>query len=116
MHYLILFVNCNNVLFLSSKRLEHLKEFQAFVGVESQKLLKHCPTRWLSLRRCLIRLIDQYDALKSYFSAQQDAEKPRSKVGCIHKSLQDPLTLPWLHFLVHALEPFYLFNVKFQVY
>jgi hypothetical protein len=85
------------------------------VGVEQQKLLKHCPTRWLSLRRCLQRLVSQFEALKSYFGAHPDSEKPRSKVAWIVSLLNNPFTLPWLHFLLSALDPYYHFNKKFQV-
>lgn len=105
----------NQFLFYSTKRMEQLKEFQEFVGAEAEKILKHCPTRWLSLRRCIVRLISQYSALKSYFSSHPDAEKPRSKVGLIHSTLQDPTTMAWLRFLEFTLDPFYRFNAKFQV-
>ena len=33
----------------SAKRSEIYKEFQGFTGVESEKILKYCSTRWLSL-------------------------------------------------------------------
>lgn len=102
--------------YCSSKRIEELKEFQEFVGVEQEKLLKHCPTRWLSLRRCIVRLIKQYDALKSYLGSYKDVEKPGSKVQTTYAILHDPTTIAWLHFLAFTLEPFYKFNMKFQVH
>lgn len=100
---------------VSSKRCEELKEFQRFVGVEEKTLIKHCPTRWLSMRKCIIRVIDQHAALRSFFQAQKDVDDPRSKVADIFKTLDDPLLLPWLHFLKTALLPYYNFNAKFQV-
>lgn len=78
-------------------------------------MLKHCPTRWLSMMRCITRLIDQYNAVESYLGAQKDADNPRSKVSNILKSLRDPLLLPWLSFLKTALGPYYTFNARFQV-
>ena len=78
-------------------------------------MLKHCSTRWLSMGRCVKRLISQFDAITSYLSSQKDADKERSKVANILVILKDPLLLPWLHFLDSALKPFYDFNLKFQV-
>lgn len=99
----------------SSKRCEELKEFQRFVDCEEEKLLKHCPTRWLSMGRCVDRLLDQFDAVVSYLSSQGDADKPRTKVANLLCILKDPLLLPWLHFIKTALMPYYQFNAKFQV-
>mgnify|MGYP001793634935 FL=1 len=92
-----------------------LKEFQEFVGCEQKKLLKHSPTRWLSMHRCLTPLLEQYEAVKSYFASHKEAEKRRSKVGQIHSTLQDPSTLPWLQFICHVLAKFGKFNSTFQV-
>lgn len=105
----------NIIHFYSTKRQEEFKEFQAFVNAEEQKLLKHCPTRWLSLTRCLPRIINQYEALKSYFGAQPDVDKPRSKVRYIFDTLEDPLTPVWFSFILFVLEPYSNFNGKFQV-
>ena len=99
----------------SSTRCEEFKEFQQLVEAEEEKLLKHCATRWLSMGRCVERLLEQYEAVLSYLGAQKDADKPRSKVAIMLKTLQDPLFLPWLHFLNVALKPYYAFNVRFQV-
>lgn len=96
--------------------MEELKEFQEFVGVEEQRIIKHCPTRWLSLSRCLPRLITQYKALESYFGSQPDVEKPRSKVANVFNILHDPLTLACLHFIEFLLQPYGQFNQKFQVH
>ncbi|XP_067935430.1 zinc finger protein 862-like [Watersipora subatra] len=98
----------------STKRMEKLREFQEFVGVEQQRLLKHCPTRWLSLRKCVERVLKQYSALRSYFGAHCEIDRPRSKVHYIYSQLMNPLLLPWLHFVNTFLEPFYAFNMKFQ--
>ena len=99
----------------STKRCEELKEFQTFVGAEKEKMLKHCPTRWLSLKRCVERLISQFSALKSYFGAQKGSDNLRNKIGSIFNTLSNPLQLPWLHFLKLALLPYQTSNMKFQV-
>lgn len=103
------------IYFCSTKRRETLKEFQEFVGSEQECLLKHCPTRWLSLKRCVDRIIKQFQALKSYFGAQTDADKPMTKIYHINQQLNDPCLLPWLHFVSSYLKPYYDFNTKFQV-
>lgn len=100
----------------SSQRPDLLKDFQAFAGTDGSKLLKHSPTRWLSLHRCLSRLIAEYEGVKAYFVSHNDAGKPRSKVGHINEILQHPTTLPWLMFVVNTLEPFSKFNATFQVF
>ena len=49
------------------KRIRQFKQFQAFVDAKPHKLLKACQTRWLSLEACVNWLIEQYQALLSYF-------------------------------------------------
>ena len=51
----------------SPRRLQQFEEFQSFVECKSQKLLKACQTRWLSLEACVNCLIKQYEALLSSF-------------------------------------------------
>ena len=54
----------------SPKRQRVLKEFQAFIECKPHKLLKAAQTRWLSLEACVQRLLEQYDALLSYFRSK----------------------------------------------
>ena len=79
--------------YCSSKRIEERKEIQEFVGVGQEKLLKHCPTSWLSSCSCIVRLIKQYDAIKSDLGSHKNVEKPRSKVQILYAILHDPTTL-----------------------
>lgn len=51
----------------SSLRRENLKEFVEFVNLEYQEILKHVPTRWLSLGPAIERILKFYPALISYF-------------------------------------------------
>ena len=46
----------------SPRRLRQFEEFQSFVECKPHKLLKACPTWWLSLEACVNRLIEQYEA------------------------------------------------------
>ena len=49
----------------SAKRREELKSFQELVNVNSNKIIQHCTTQWLSLARALKRTLDQRPALLS---------------------------------------------------
>ena len=56
----------------SSKRQRIYHEFQQFVDCKPHKLLKAGQTRWLSLEACVARLLEQYDALLSYFRSSSE--------------------------------------------
>ncbi|KAL1442126.1 hypothetical protein MTO96_046532 [Rhipicephalus appendiculatus] len=51
----------------SAKRKEALRQFQEIHDADFRKILKHVPTRWLSLGKCLTRLLDQWKPLLSFF-------------------------------------------------
>lgn len=61
----------------SSKRKDSLKKFQGLHGEEAKKVLKHVSTRWLSLGKCLKRLLEEWDPLLSFFREQVNAQKPQ---------------------------------------
>lgn len=63
----------------SSKRKQALKELQEKLNLPVQKILKHVPTRWLSLGKCLDRLIVQYPALLAFFETEVKKEVPKQK-------------------------------------
>ena len=97
----------------SSKRREDYKEFQAFVDVDDAVILKHCPTRWLSLERVINRVLNQLPALTSYFASHDDVERP-VRIRRIHERLSKPLTTMTLLFLQYALPFLIEFNRLFQ--
>ena len=75
----------------SSKRKEILKGYQQFCNVQTRKILKHSSTHWLSLMKCIDRILSQYDALKSYFlSRREEKDKDKSKVVTLVEQLDDP--------------------------
>ena len=78
---------------------------------EPEVILKHSPTRWLSLLRCVRRYIQQYSGLKSYFLTCGDET---NKVQSIISRLENPLTLPLLHFLSFILPHMDRFSKMFQ--
>ena len=56
----------------SAKKSEALRDFCDFVDVEYKELLRHVPTRWLSLLPAIYRLLLCWPALKSYFISQEE--------------------------------------------
>nr|XP_042902141.1 uncharacterized protein LOC122270094 [Parasteatoda tepidariorum] len=54
----------------SSKKKLELKALQILHDVDTHKILKHTCTRWLSLGRCLMRLLEQWDPLCSFYKDQ----------------------------------------------
>lgn len=104
----------------SSKRKEILKGYQEFCNVETRKILKHSSTRWLSLMKCLDRILRQYDALKSYFlsSASEekstDKNKKKSKVAILVEKLNDPITKVYMLFLHSVLPVFDSFTALLE--
>lgn len=51
----------------STPKKNSLAEFCEFVDTEYKVLLKHVRTRWLSLNKVIERVLQMYEALKSYF-------------------------------------------------
>ena len=108
-----LFVDVFYYFYHSSKRKQEFCDLWcSLFTTEPQTILKHCPTRWLSLLRCVGRYLDQLDGLRSYFLSCSEAET--SKVVSILLRLSNPLTKPILHFLAFILPPMDRFNHLFQ--
>ncbi|XP_021346237.1 uncharacterized protein LOC110445779 [Mizuhopecten yessoensis] len=64
----------------SDKRRSAFKGTQALYDLEQKKMLKHVCTRWLSIGRCVDRMLLNWDALKDFFKEQKDAvELTKSK-------------------------------------
>ena len=97
----------------SVKRIASLQEYADLYRIEYKSILKHCETRWLSLRKSIQRAIRMWDPLCSYFQSHCDVEKP-GKVREINGILQQPQTQLWLCFLSNKLAVFDKFNIYFQ--
>lgn len=59
----------------SVKRKEKLKLFQQLHNSETKKILKHVCSRWLSLGKCLERLLSQWDPLVSFFKEEINVKR-----------------------------------------
>ena len=100
----------------SSKR---YSEFTAirdeFEDIAPLLILKHCTTRWLSLERCVKRLIDQWPALHAYFD--REAENDRNvRLQRIAKHLKNTEVKLLCNFVSYALKGFSKFSLAFQTH
>ncbi|XP_034536243.1 uncharacterized protein LOC117810492 [Notolabrus celidotus] len=97
----------------SAKRCEIYKDFVDFTDSDHLKLLRYCSTRWLSLLTCIQRVLNQWDALKAYFTSHEEVEKS-AKVRNLANHLCDPIVKTYFKFLSAALKPLSEFNIAFQ--
>ena len=81
-------MDINTHFYMSVKHKEQLKEFCDFVNVTYKKILAHVETRWLSLLRVIVRVLEIWPALKSYFESHPDCEKA-GRVRTICRQLND---------------------------
>ena len=89
------------------KSQKQYRMFEGFVDSKPHKLLKAGQTRWLSLEMCVNRLLEQYDALLSFF---RSSEERLISIQRITSSLEKPLTKLYLMFLSNALQVINAFN------
>jgi hypothetical protein len=59
----------------SSKRQQNLKQFQDLFDKDTSKIIKHVHTRWLSLQKCLTRVLDQWEPLLLFFREESKGSK-----------------------------------------
>ncbi|KAJ8028967.1 hypothetical protein HOLleu_28235 [Holothuria leucospilota] len=65
----------------STKRKQQLRDEMGFNDQETMKVLKHVPTRWLSLSRCMERALKLWDGLRSYFLSTFYDDDPGAASG-----------------------------------
>ncbi len=90
---------------------DSLKNFRVFVECKPHKLLKAWQTWWLSLEACVNCLIEQCEALLSYFQSTEDKHAVERRVKIV---LEKPLTKAYLLFLYSALPIVNNFNRYIQ--
>ena len=89
-------------------------EFQKFVDVQPHNILAPGQTRWLSLRACVQRLLEQWDALTLYF-IELSFSDPTQVNDMITNALNNKLTQAYLEFLDYNLGKLNAFNTLFQL-
>ena len=100
----------------SSKRQAAFKDMQILHEVNENKILKHVNTRWLSIKRCLPRILDNWEPLLSFFKNQEKVTKDASKerVTRLRKIFSSPTNRLICLFLTDALQPFDEINTELQ--
>ena len=68
----------------SSNCIAALEAFQE--DVKHHKILKHVSTRWLSVRKCIDRVLENWDALKLFFNDETKGLKEGSKISLVSHS------------------------------
>lgn len=81
----------------SDTRKQAFKGSQDLYDLEQKRMLKHVCTRWLSIGRCLDRMLVNWDALKDYFYKEHDSiekkkEKKTSKGPNVSKNVSSSST------------------------
>ena len=78
--------------------------------------MKHSTTRWLSLLRCLKRLLHQWPALHSYFDRRAELEPNDDRVQRVAISLKSLEVKLICRFALFALQPISEFTTVFQTH
>lgn len=97
----------------SPKRTDFYQEFQKFTKTAVHKILHPVQTRWLSLESVVLRLLEQYNALKLYFVDALVNDRLLAAETILQK-LNDPLSKPFLQFLKFILPIFNNLNREMQ--
>ena len=61
------FVSDTNFFFKSASRREDYDLMTTFTEIETKYAMKHVRSRWLSIKKPVLRILDQYDNLNEYF-------------------------------------------------
>lgn len=97
----------------SFSRQKKFEEFQQFFSVDIHKILSPTSTRWLSLKQCVDRVLEQYTPLKEYLRCLV-FEDPSKTTEEMLSTMNSPFTQLYLEFLSYVLQLFTGFNVMFQ--
>ncbi|XP_064648741.1 uncharacterized protein LOC135500955 [Lineus longissimus] len=106
----------------SSNRLIALDTYQKLYDVgRHTKILKHVSTRWLSVSRCVDRILENWEALYSLFKDAADAEtkaagkeQPETRVGRMYRFYRSPTNKLYCMFLENVLAVFNKTNETLQ--
>ncbi|XP_031328947.1 uncharacterized protein LOC116170670 [Photinus pyralis] len=97
----------------SHLRQERFREFQEFFKTDIHKILSHATTRWLSMKQCTDRVLEQYDPLKAYLRELTFTDPSISNDDML-KTIENHFTKIYLEFMSYTLELLNGFNLMFQ--
>lgn len=89
----------------SAKRQSEFKQFQSFLDISPHKMLHPSQTRWLSLSAVISRILEQWDALKLYFTDNYLAQRLIS-IEHTYMALNNPFAKIYYYFLDWVLPKF----------
>ena len=99
----------------SSKRMKELQGFQRESGVALRKIIKHGPTRWLSLHNCVTRLLEQWEPLTAFFTSEKSSTgTATARLNRICGFFDDPASQLYTLFLRYVLPKFINANLLLQ--
>ena len=106
---------------LSAGRRADYQKVSEVNDIAAEYALKHSTTRWVTRRRVLVCLIEQYENLKQYFlvflpstSTFKSTVQGTAKYTRIKKALEDESTLQYLSFVAFFATDLEMFLAKFQ--
>ncbi|XP_018563337.1 uncharacterized protein LOC111692190 [Anoplophora glabripennis] len=97
----------------SSLRRKKFEEFQIFFHVKIHKILSPSITRWLSIKSCVDRVLEQYQPLIAYFR-ESLFEDPSYITESMLEALSNSFTIIYLEFMSYVLGLMTDFNLLFQ--
>lgn len=104
--------NINNYFKSSCKRVSQFKQFQDFCNISPHKILRPAQTRWLLLSMVVNRIVEQWPAIKQFFSSHWLDDKLKASENIFH-SLHDPSILIYFKCLQWILPKFVNLNKLF---
>ncbi|KAJ8930422.1 hypothetical protein NQ314_016748 [Rhamnusium bicolor] len=97
----------------SSQRQHTFKGFQEFFQVDIHKILTLAQTRWLSLKTCVDRVLEQYIPLKAYLTEAVFSDPSKTTEEML-ATMNNQFTTVYLEFMSYVLTLLTDFNTMFQ--
>ena len=98
----------------SGKRIGNLGEHQTDADIRHTKILKHAPTRWLSVHKCLQRVMENWIPLKKFFKAEHEQNPTHTKADKLCTFFKSPSNKLYCLFLLNVIPLFDNLNIQLQ--
>lgn len=98
----------------SAARREDLTDIQFDLNVDEVFFLRHTPSRWLTLQPAILRILNQWAAIKAYFSSRHQEDETNEHYRATRRLLDSPLTHVQLQFIADVAPMFSQFLQLFQ--